>query len=136
MARSGHGLPKVPTEPAMPYPSAPCGWVACLPFSSPLDTPRRTLMIPSPLPPRGEDDPRKRQRQSHLGQSEMILSKDQLYDMFQQAGATVRQTMVRNNITDLIVTKNTKYAMRVASPQAADRSAGGWPPEGRIIMTP
>jgi hypothetical protein len=31
---------------------------------------------------------------------------------------------------------NTKYALRVASPRAADRPAGGWPPAGRIIMTP
>jgi hypothetical protein len=30
----------------------------------------------------------------------------------------------------------TKYALRVANPRAADRPAGGWPPEGRIVMTP
>jgi hypothetical protein len=32
--------------------------------------------------------------------------------------------------------KNTQHALRVANPRAADRPAGGWPPEGRIIMTP
>jgi hypothetical protein len=31
--------------------------------------------------------------------------------------------------------KNTKYALRVANPRVADRLAGGWPPEGRIIMS-
>jgi hypothetical protein len=36
----------------------------------------------------------------------------------------------------LIVTENTKYALRVANPRAADRPAGVWPPEERIIMTP
>jgi hypothetical protein len=35
----------------------------------------------------------------------------------------------------VIVIKNTKYGLRVAQAQAADRPAGGWPPEGRIIMT-
>jgi hypothetical protein len=34
----------------------------------------------------------------------------------------------------LIVTKNTKYALRGANPQSGDRLAGGWPPEGRIVM--
>jgi hypothetical protein len=29
-----------------------------------------------------------------------------------------------------------KYARRAANPRAADRPAVGWPPEGRIIMTP
>jgi hypothetical protein len=28
-----------------------------------------------------------------------------------------------------------KYALRVANPRAADRPAGGWPPEWRIVMT-
>ena len=32
--------------------------------------------------------------------------------------------------------KTTKYALRVANPRAADRLAGGWPPERRIVMTP
>jgi hypothetical protein len=36
----------------------------------------------------------------------------------------------------LIVTKNTKYALRVAKPRAADRPAWGWPPEERIILSP
>jgi hypothetical protein len=34
-----------------------------------------------------------------------------------------------------MVIKNTKYALRIADPWAADRLAGGWPSEGRIIMT-
>jgi hypothetical protein len=34
------------------------------------------------------------------------------------------------------VTKNTNYALRAARPWAADRPAGGWPPAGRIVMTP
>jgi hypothetical protein len=36
----------------------------------------------------------------------------------------------------IIVTENTKYALRVANPRAADRPACGWPPEGHIVMTP
>jgi hypothetical protein len=36
----------------------------------------------------------------------------------------------------LIVIQNTKYTQRVPSTRAADRPAGGWPPEGCIIMTP
>jgi hypothetical protein len=35
-----------------------------------------------------------------------------------------------------LITKNTNYVLRAARPQAADRPAGGWPPAGRIIMTP
>jgi hypothetical protein len=35
-----------------------------------------------------------------------------------------------------MITENTKYALRVANPRAADRAAGGSPPEGRIVMTP
>jgi hypothetical protein len=46
---------------------------------------------------------------------------------FFSLSATVRQTMLRNN---------TKYALRVANPQVADRLARGWAPEGRIVMTP
>jgi hypothetical protein len=46
-----------------------------------------------------------------------------------QASAAVRQTMS-------IVTENTKYGLRMANPRAADRPAGGWSPEGRVIMTP
>jgi hypothetical protein len=34
------------------------------------------------------------------------------------------------------VTRNTIYALRLANTRAADRPAGGWPPEGLIIMTP
>jgi hypothetical protein len=45
----------------------------------------------------------------------------------------VRQTMLRNSI-QFIVTENTKYALRVANPQAADRPARGWLPKARIIM--
>jgi hypothetical protein len=63
MAMGGHGLPKVLPGPAMPYPSTPCrqatpitalwpfqGWPAhragrLRPFSTPLDTPRRTPML-------------------------------------------------------------------------------------------
>jgi len=44
------------------------------------------------------------------------------------AKATVRQTMLRIGVAE--------YALRVANPRAADRSAGGWPPEGCIVMTP
>jgi acetylornithine deacetylase/succinyl-diaminopimelate desuccinylase-like protein len=29
-----------------------------------------------------------------------------------------------------------KYALRVVDPRPADRPAGGWPPSGRIIMSP
>jgi hypothetical protein len=29
-----------------------------------------------------------------------------------------------------------KYTLRVANLPAVDRLAGGWPPEGRIVMTP
>jgi hypothetical protein len=36
----------------------------------------------------------------------------------------------------LIVTKTTKFTLRVINLWAANRSAGGWPPEGRIVMTP
>jgi hypothetical protein len=32
--------------------------------------------------------------------------------------------------------KNTKYALRAADPRVANGPADGWPPEGRIIMTP
>jgi hypothetical protein len=35
-----------------------------------------------------------------------------------------------------MVTKNTKYALRAANPRAADRPPGGWPSEGRMVMTP
>jgi hypothetical protein len=35
----------------------------------------------------------------------------------------------------LIVTENTKYALRVANPNVADRLARGWPPKGWIVMT-
>jgi hypothetical protein len=34
------------------------------------------------------------------------------------------------------VPKNTNYALRAVRPQAADRPVGGWPPAGRIVMTP
>jgi hypothetical protein len=34
-----------------------------------------------------------------------------------------------------MVSKNTKYILRVANPRAADRPVGGMPPEGRIVMT-
>jgi hypothetical protein len=34
------------------------------------------------------------------------------------------------------VTKNINYALRVARPRAADMSAVGWLPAGRIVMTP
>jgi hypothetical protein len=36
----------------------------------------------------------------------------------------------------LIVTENTKYALGVANLRAADRLAGGWLPEERIVLTP
>jgi len=36
----------------------------------------------------------------------------------------------------MIVTKNTKYALIVANPWAADRPASGWPLKGRKVMTP
>jgi hypothetical protein len=36
----------------------------------------------------------------------------------------------------VVVTENTKYALKVANPWAADRPAKGWPPEGHIITTP
>jgi hypothetical protein len=32
--------------------------------------------------------------------------------------------------------KNTNYALRAARLRAADKPAGGWPPAGRIVMTP
>jgi hypothetical protein len=48
---------------------------------------------------------------------------------------TVRQTILRNNITNTI-TEITKYALRVANTQASYRPAEGWPPEGRIVMSP
>jgi hypothetical protein len=32
--------------------------------------------------------------------------------------------------------KNTKYALRAARPRVVDGPAGGWLPEGRIVMTP
>jgi hypothetical protein len=35
-----------------------------------------------------------------------------------------------------MITETTKYALRAANPRAADRPAGGWPSEGRILMTP
>jgi hypothetical protein len=34
------------------------------------------------------------------------------------------------------ITETTNYAFRVANPRAANRPAGGWLPEGRIVMTP
>jgi hypothetical protein len=36
----------------------------------------------------------------------------------------------------LIVTKNTKYALRAANPWVADRPTREWLPKGRIVMTP
>jgi hypothetical protein len=36
----------------------------------------------------------------------------------------------------IVTKKNTKHALWAADPWAADRPAGGWPPEGRIVMTP
>jgi hypothetical protein len=39
-------------------------------------------------------------------------------------------------ITFLIMTENTKYALRMADPPAADKPAGGWLPKGCIITTP
>jgi hypothetical protein len=36
----------------------------------------------------------------------------------------------------LFAPKNTNYALQVARPRAVDRPAGGWPPAGRIVMTP
>jgi hypothetical protein len=68
MARGGHGLPKVSLGPAMPNLSMPCGqattekalqplqgWPAykvswLRPFSTPLDIPRRTPMVPVKTP--------------------------------------------------------------------------------------
>jgi hypothetical protein len=50
-----------------------------------------------------------------------------------KASDMVRQTILKNNYQS-IVTENTKYALKVANPQAADRPAGGWPPKARIIM--
>jgi hypothetical protein len=35
-----------------------------------------------------------------------------------------------------MVTETTKYAQRAANLRAADRPAEGWPPKGRIVMTP
>jgi hypothetical protein len=35
-----------------------------------------------------------------------------------------------------IVTENTKYALRLAYPGAADRPARGWAPKERIVMIP
>jgi hypothetical protein len=35
-----------------------------------------------------------------------------------------------------MITKNTKDDLRMANPRVADRPAGGWLPEGRIVMTP
>jgi hypothetical protein len=34
-----------------------------------------------------------------------------------------------------MVAENTKYALRVANPQAAVKPVRGWPPKGRIITT-
>jgi hypothetical protein len=51
--------------------------------------------------------------------------------------SSIKRTMFENYITYLsIVTKITKYNLRAAKPLAADRPAEGWPPAGRIIMTP
>jgi hypothetical protein len=32
--------------------------------------------------------------------------------------------------------RQTKYALRVANPRAADRPAGGWQHEGRVVINP
>ena len=42
---------------------------------------------------------------------------------------------VRKYYYYIMVTENTKYALRVADPWAADRTAGDWFPKGRIFMT-
>jgi hypothetical protein len=51
------------------------------------------------------------------------------------ASATIRQTMLRNNFFQLIVTETTKYALGVANSWATDRPAGGWLPKRHIVMT-
>jgi hypothetical protein len=43
---------------------------------------------------------------------------------------------VKKKHYSMIVTENTKYALRVAHPRVADRPAGGGLPEGRIVKTP
>jgi hypothetical protein len=41
-----------------------------------------------------------------------------------QVKSMVRGTMLMNDITNLIVTKNTNYALRAANPRAANRPSG------------
>jgi hypothetical protein len=39
--------------------------------------------------------------------------------------------------SEVRISKNAfQYALRVANPWGANRPAGGWPPEERIVMTP
>mgnify|MGYP006096400983 CR=1 FL=1 len=53
----------------------------------------------------------------------------------------LRSCMMRNlmgnpNLRSEFQKNAFKYALRVADPWGANRPAGGWPPEERIIMTP
>jgi hypothetical protein len=106
MARDGHGLPIVSLGPAMPYPSTPYGratpetasrlfhgWQS----STPLDTPRRTLMarsfntfLKSP-----------KARYNHITQSVMDGVDDRILSGRQQkVNSMIRGTMSQNNITN------------------------------------
>jgi hypothetical protein len=53
-----------------------------------------------------------------------------------QVKSMISGTMLKKEYYYSIVTQTTKYALRAADPRAADRPAGGWPPGGRIVMTP